>query len=740
MTLSPSFQHFPALPLLEALQDPAWLCDPTGQHFHINQNYQRQFQTSAFTLQGLGLLLPEPHREPVVQHFLQHIAASQPFTLTFPILEQKELEQKEEVWYELTVTPMHQNQVLLGFLGVLHPLKSTEGYLEALLENAPVGLGVIGPDYRHRVLNNQVHRHTPHDREVHLQSPLSDLYPKSFPLLKPILDGVFQTGKPADVLEFESRYPREPFEKAHWRVQYFPVKTRDGQMLGVGFVSEDIRELKRKEQQLEAQHRFLEDITQNIPATLTVRNQQTGELLLDNGEMARLLGYSREAFRELSLQEFTFEDNAVEVQAMLEKVRSLKPGEVFKADARLKCKDGSACWVSGQMVVFEGEGHIPLVMHTAIDITARVEAEQQLQQSQQLFKRVTDTAPVMLWMVDEFEQASFFNPEWLKFTGRTLQEEIGWGWARGVHEDDFEPCTARYRPCWDNRQPYQMEYRLRHHDGTYRWVWCRGEPWFDDQGNFKGYIGGNIDVHDRKLTQQRLELRELELREMVRREQQFLRDAAHEFRNPLAVMQGNVDMLRRHPNLPKNDRLEIVSEVQDATTRLSRLINDMLLLARGDMDLELTVQEVNLSDVLEEAWDDVRTLNPHHQYHWRVDGALTLQGDPERLSQLFMELLENAVKYTPRGKAVQLHGHKVEGGVEVVVKDSGVGIREEDLPRIFERFFRVDPSRQRGEHPESTGLGLPIARWIVEQHQGQIQVNSQPGEGTMVRVWLPHQA
>ena len=220
-----------------------------------------------------------------------------------------------------------------------------------------------------------------------------------------------------------------------------------------------------------------------------------------------------------------------------------------------------------------------------------------------------------------------------------------------------------------------------------------------------------------------------------RAQQRFVSDASHELRAPLTAIQGNLELLRRHRALPEAEREEALSEVERESTRLSRLVADLLVLARADAGVSLKHCPVDLDAVVLEAYKEARHLSQGQALALDPFEPARVEGDEDRLKQLLLVLLDNALKYTPATGQVTLGLRRRETDVELVVRDTGVGISPEDLPLVFKRFYRADPARSRD--PGGTGLGLPIARWIVEQLDGTITLESRPGQGTTATVRLP---
>lgn len=219
-------------------------------------------------------------------------------------------------------------------------------------------------------------------------------------------------------------------------------------------------------------------------------------------------------------------------------------------------------------------------------------------------------------------------------------------------------------------------------------------------------------------------------------QQRFVGDASHELRAPLTVMRGNLELLRRHPHLGELERQEMLGEIERETTRMTRLVEDLLLLARSDAGSTLQRTDVNLRYVTLEALRDARRLSSGHHFVLHAPPEqFVVQGDRDRLRQLLLILLDNAVKYSPAGSTVTTELQRVEGELRLSVSDQGSGIQANDLPHIFERFYRADPARQRDSG--GAGLGLSIAEWIATQLDARLWVAKTGPNGTTFCVAFP---
>ncbi|WP_312114665.1 sensor histidine kinase [Brevibacillus reuszeri] len=222
------------------------------------------------------------------------------------------------------------------------------------------------------------------------------------------------------------------------------------------------------------------------------------------------------------------------------------------------------------------------------------------------------------------------------------------------------------------------------------------------------------------------------------KQQQFIADASHELRTPLAAILVNLERLFRFPDRTIEQESEkIMVGIQEAR-RLSKLVSDLLTLARSDSnELQIMPQKLRLDEIVQKCTQVFTQLAIVKQVNLEteIEQPLEMEGDEERLHQLLVILLDNALKYTNENGSIYVSCKREGQRVVVLVRDTGIGIPKEDTPYLFDRFYRVDKMRSRSA--EGTGLGLSIAKWIVDAHHGKIQVSSEEGIGTSFLVTLP---
>jgi len=223
---------------------------------------------------------------------------------------------------------------------------------------------------------------------------------------------------------------------------------------------------------------------------------------------------------------------------------------------------------------------------------------------------------------------------------------------------------------------------------------------------------------------------------MLASQREFLADSSHELRRPLTVLRTNIDLLN-DPALPLGEREACLREIRAEAETMSRLLSDLLLLTR-EQGQAVELAPVDYSSLCKDAVERLRGRDDRHTLTAKVAEGVRLLGDKERLAQMVSNLLDNAARYTPEEGRIELRLGMVDGIARLEVQDTGIGIPEEELPHVFERFYRGEQARAR--RIEGTGLGLAIVKYVAEAHGGSVDVHSQPGRGSTFVVDLPVRA
>ncbi|BCG45611.1 Putative signal transduction histidine kinase sensor [Citrifermentans bremense] len=376
------------------------------------------------------------------------------------------------------------------------------------------------------------------------------------------------------------------------------------------------------------------------------------------------------------------------------------------------------------------------------EIQERLRAEGQLAEARDHYLNILAEAPALIWRADTQARCDWFNNTWLSFTGRTMEEEYGDGWAQGVHPDDLERCVAIWVGAFRQRAPFEMEYRLRRHDGIYRWILDIGRPFNGLDGSFAGYIGYCFDITDRKLSEMELVFAREAAEAANRAKTEFLANMSHEIRTPMNSIVGMAQLLA-YTELSAEQK-EYLDGILTSSEGLLAIINDILDLSKVEAGkVELESRTFSLRNSINEI---VRTQTATaHEKGLQLKLCVpeevpdTLVGDRLRLKQVLLNIVGNAIKFTACGSvalSVTLTVKQEDmAQLRFSVSDTGVGIAPESLERIFAPFAQEDTSTTR--RYGGTGLGLSISAKLVRLMGGRIWAESSKNAGSTFHMEIP---
>jgi PAS domain S-box-containing protein len=530
-----------------------------------------------------------------------------------------------------------------------------------------------------------------------------------------------------------------------------------------------------REKQLKARLEDMEDFLENGAMPLHWIDG-SGTIIWANQAELDMLGYQKEEYVGASINHFHVDQSAIG------DILSRLLGDEILIDhpAELICKDGSIKYVLINSSARRKDGQFAHTRCFTRDVThfrsAQKNGEELLKEleikkniateSENRFRVFADTAPVLLWMSGTDKACYFFNKGWLEFTGRTLEEESGDGWAAGVHPDDLDRCVKIYHEAFDAREEFYMEYRLKRHDGYYRWISDKGVPRFTEEGIFLGYVGGCMDIEDQKNAEKSLALQVAERTDELKVVNDLLMSqnnllernneelgsfsyvASHDLQEPLRKISTFLQLiLQKDGDKLSDSSKDFARRISTATRRMQDLIEALLNYSHVDVaenifeetDLNAVYSEVrsNLNDIIEEAKATIE-----------IGHLPTLQLVPLQMQQLFINLISNSVKYCR--EEVRCHIRisaerassdeiKLLGGDssktywKLIFEDNGIGFDQQHATQIFDLFHRL-----HGKHEYvGTGIGLGICKKIVSNHHGFINATGVPCEGATFRVYLP---
>jgi len=361
----------------------------------------------------------------------------------------------------------------------------------------------------------------------------------------------------------------------------------------------------------------------------------------------------------------------------------------------------------------------------------RLRSQAALGTSEAKFRTIANAMPQMVWSTQPDGFHDYYNERWYDFTGAVPGDTDGERWAAMFHADDRENAWQRWSHSLATGETYEVQYRLRHRSGAYRWVLGRALPVRDEAGRIIRWMGTCTDIHDQKLAENALRLAN-------ERKDEFLAMLGHELRNPLAPISTAAQVMRLRYNDP--EYVKRASEIIGRQVRhMTELVDDLLDVSRVTRGLaEMARSPVDLNSVVQHALEQARPLIEarHHQLAVQVDTPAWVGGDRTRLTQAVSNLLNNAAKYTQQHGRIALRLDVQDGQASISVRDNGNGIAPGLLPHVFDLFTQGErtPDRSQG----GLGLGLTLVKGICVHHGGQVRAESAgPGQGSCFTITLP---
>lgn len=527
-------------------------------------------------------------------------------------------------------------------------------------------------------------------------------------------------------------------------VRGVPVLDTDGEIREWVGMNTDVTEQRRAEEALRLSDERYRATVENA-AVGVCNSSPDGRYIYANRKYCEIVGYELLELLQQSWQELT---HPSDLEADLKLVQRVRIGEIpsYTLEKRFIRKDGSIAWVSQSgSLLKDADDKIALGVSVIVDITERKEFEEKLRVSEVKRRLALDSAELGAWHIDLDNNTLIADERFqMIFNGKPGPLNYDQAFAL-VHPEDRErvrqAVIEAHQP--DDPKPYSQEYRVVHSDSQMiRWVLGKGRVNFVVDGSnqrFASLDGTVADITERKEMENALRQMAASLSEANARKDEFLATLAHELRNPLAPIRNGLQVIRLSGG--NAETIELARKMMERQlNQMVRLVDDLMdvsRITRGKIDLRRS--RLSLGTILEGAVESSRPLIDEMGHRLTMNLPSTpifVEADQVRLTQVFMNLLNNAAKYMDYGKQIWLTASLVDREVQVIVKDEGIGIASDKLHSIFELFTQVDRSLEKAQG--GLGIGLTLVRSFVEMHGGSVRALSDGvGKGSEFVVRLP---
>lgn len=356
----------------------------------------------------------------------------------------------------------------------------------------------------------------------------------------------------------------------------------------------------------------------------------------------------------------------------------------------------------------------------------------EISKAKELYLKIFEDFPALIWRSRLDKLCDYFNKTWFEFTGRTFDQEFGYGWAERVHPDDFDFCVETYVTAFEKREAFLMEYRMKNKYDEYRWIRDFGRPFYDLDNSFLGYIGSCYDITVIKDNESRLI-------ELNATKDKFFSIIAHDLKTPFNSIIGFSEYLTEEVKNQNFQNLDVIAgdilkssyKAMDLLTNLmtwSQLESGRMPFNPKSLDISILVNEV--LSIMEPSAKRKNVMIENRMLLNSIAVA-----DKEMIAAVLRNLISNAIKFTQNGGEITVLSSIHEDKIDITISDNGVGISKERMDKLFK--IGTNDSTPGTEKEKGTGLGLILCKEFMDKNSGTIRVESIPGSGTSFHISLP---
>lgn len=607
---------------------------------------------------------------------------------------------------------------------LLRELAGSEHKIRNMVASAPFPIGVyVGREMRIELVNQSIIDVWGKGNDV-----VGKTYHEVLPELKDTgiyeqLDRVFMEGRPFHArnqrvdLVFDGRL--QPF---YFNYSFTALYDDEGRIYGVMNTAAEVTDVVTAKQKIEQSERNLHNMILQAPVAMCIMLGPEHVITVANTLMIELWGKPGQDVMNKPVFDALPDARHQGLEDVVNRVYTL--GETYSANERPVTLLRKGQWDTVyQNFVYEPyrdeHGKVQGIIAITIDVTAQVLARRRTEESEKRFRFLLNAMPQQVWTAAPDGSFTYLNEVMIRNFDRPFEDIISQGWEVFIHPDDLPEALSRWQRCLQNKQQYLAEFRLKFSDGAYYWHLARAVPMIEN-GKVRFWLGTNTNIHQQKVNENMKD--------------EFISIASHELKTPLTTIKGFFQLIKR--DVSEHTSLgSFVVKAERQLERLSRLIEDLLDVSKINAGkMVYNKDHFNFSALLADTVESIQHTTTTHQIQLNSGCDIQYYGDQLRIEQVLINLLNNAIKYSPGSQEIVVSCEVDNNNLVVSVEDLGVGIAEEHLKSLFNRFYRVDNSSARFQ---GLGLGLFIANEIVKRHGGSFWIESVPGMGSTFSFLLP---
>ena len=557
---------------------------------------------------------------------------------------------------------------------------------------------------------------------------------KKFELAKENISQLFNINKTVKI--GERIITAKDGSKRNWDFQTTPLgKSYQGKRI-LQSVAIDVTESKLAEEAFKLEQKFSESLLNSLPGIFYLYSYPKMQLVRWNKNHETIFGYNSTELKNMPVEKWYKPENKTFAHEALKEV--IEKSHIM-VEAPLYTKDGREIpfLLTGVSIDVQDKQY---VMGVGFDITDRKKAESELQEKEVQYRNLANSGMAMIWTSGPDKLCNYFNDPWLKFTGRSLEQELGNGWAEGVHPDDIDYCINTYLSAFDKRESFEMEYRLRNASGEYKWLLDKGSPNYNSEGTFIGYIGYCFDISELKQAEEEIKSKNEKLQQINVEKDKFLSIISHDLRSPFNSFLGLTELMAEDFQHLTREQLEkMVFSLKNSATNLYRLLENLLQWSKIQRGLiPFKPERIELRALVTESIYMVKepAKNKNIDISIDVPANQSIFADRNILQTIIRNLVSNSIKFTPKGGKVVISsaiGSSKE--TEIIIADTGIGMNQQEINNLFQ--IDMQNNRKGTEGEASTGLGLIICKELIARHGGILWLESEEGKGSVFHFSVP---